>query len=155
MPQLSPVVCLKVLMCVAYPGVTRNIGLPCCLSNTSRNTPHFMEPEGALPHSQERTTSPYPEADRSSPCSHLTSRRSILTLSSSNPWLTRFDIPWIVLQTKKIHLFTSHRRLENRAWYEMEQFSRNNDENRHWTSGNRLPAEEERLSSSPSPDAPA
>jgi hypothetical protein len=28
---------------------------------------HFMEPEGSLPHSQELSTSPYPEPDQSSP----------------------------------------------------------------------------------------
>jgi hypothetical protein len=32
----------------------------------SRNLPHFMEPEGSLPHSQVPVTFPYPEAARSS-----------------------------------------------------------------------------------------
>jgi hypothetical protein len=42
-----------------------------------------MEPEPSSPHSQESTTSPYPELDWSSPCSrHTTSRRPILILSS-------------------------------------------------------------------------
>ena len=34
----------------------------------SRNSPHFMEPEVSLPHSQQPATCPYPEPDRSSPC---------------------------------------------------------------------------------------
>jgi hypothetical protein len=32
----------------------------------SRNSPHFMEPEGSSPHSQQLATYPYPEPDRSS-----------------------------------------------------------------------------------------
>jgi len=32
----------------------------------SRNSPHFMEPEGSLPHTQEPATRPYPEPDQSS-----------------------------------------------------------------------------------------
>ena len=31
----------------------------------SRNSPHFMEPEGSLPHSQVSVTCPYPEPDQS------------------------------------------------------------------------------------------
>ena len=30
-------------------------------SQQSRNSPHFMEPEGSLPHSQVPATCPYPE----------------------------------------------------------------------------------------------
>ena len=41
-----------------------------------------MEPEGSLPYSQELATCPYTEADRSSRCSHLTSWKYILILSS-------------------------------------------------------------------------
>jgi hypothetical protein len=41
-----------------------------------------MEPERSLPHSQQPAICPYPEPDRSSPCSHPTSLRSILTLLS-------------------------------------------------------------------------
>ena len=37
----------------------------------SRNTPHFIEPEGSLPHSQVPATSPYPEPARSSPYPHI------------------------------------------------------------------------------------
>jgi hypothetical protein len=45
-----------------------------------------MESEGSLPHSQQPSTFPYPEPDRSSPChTHPTSRRSILILSSLLP----------------------------------------------------------------------
>ena len=36
----------------------------------SRNSPHFMEPEGSLPHSLVPATYPYPEPTRSSPCAH-------------------------------------------------------------------------------------
>ena len=32
-----------------------------------KKSPHFMEPEGSLPHSQQPVTCPYPEPDRSSP----------------------------------------------------------------------------------------
>ena len=45
--------------------------------------PHFMEPEGLSPHSQQPATSPYPEPDLSSPCPpHPTSWRSVLIMSS-------------------------------------------------------------------------
>ena len=37
----------------------------------SRNSPHFMGPEGSLPHSQQPATCPYPEPARSSPCPHI------------------------------------------------------------------------------------
>ena len=42
-----------------------------------------------IPHSQQPTTCPYPEPDRSSPCSHSTSVRSILILPSH----LRLDLP--------------------------------------------------------------
>ena len=48
-----------------------------------------MEPEGSLPHSQQPATCPYHEPDRSNPCPHPTSRRSIL-ISSSH---LRLDLP--------------------------------------------------------------
>jgi hypothetical protein len=41
-----------------------------------------MEPKGSLPHLQEPATCPYPEPDRSSPCSLPSSLRYILILSS-------------------------------------------------------------------------
>jgi len=41
-----------------------------------------MEPDGSLLHSQEPTTSPYPEPDESSPRPHPISCRSVLILSS-------------------------------------------------------------------------
>ena len=48
----------------------------------SRNSPHFMEPEGSLLHSKVPTTCPYPEPNWSSPYPpHPTSWRSILVLS--------------------------------------------------------------------------
>jgi len=37
----------------------------------SRNFPHFMEPEGSLPHSQVPATCPYPETTRSIPYPHI------------------------------------------------------------------------------------
>ena len=47
----------------------------------SRNFPHFIEPEGSSPHSQQLAICSYPEPDRSSPCPHTTFWRSILILS--------------------------------------------------------------------------
>ena len=41
-----------------------------------------MDSEGSLPLLQKHATCPYPEPDQYSPCSHPTSRRSILILSS-------------------------------------------------------------------------
>jgi hypothetical protein len=37
-------------------------------SQPVKKLPHFMEPEGSLPHSQVPTTCPCPELDQSSPC---------------------------------------------------------------------------------------
>ena len=37
----------------------------------SRNSPHFMEPEASLPHSQVPATCPYPEPARSSTYPHI------------------------------------------------------------------------------------
>ena len=51
-------------------------------SASQEDSPHFMETEGSLLHSQEPVTCPYPEPDWSSPCPHPTSRRSILILFS-------------------------------------------------------------------------
>ena len=39
--------------------------------NQSRNSPHFMEPEGSLPHSQFPATWPYLEPARSIPYPHI------------------------------------------------------------------------------------
>jgi hypothetical protein len=39
----------------------------CQLCSHSRTSPHFMEPEGSLSCSQEPSTGPYPQPDRSSP----------------------------------------------------------------------------------------
>jgi hypothetical protein len=33
----------------------------------SRNSPHFMEPKGSLPHSQQPASCPYPEQDQCNP----------------------------------------------------------------------------------------
>jgi len=38
--------------------------------NYSRNSPHFMESEGSLQHSQVHATCPYPEPDGSNPYPH-------------------------------------------------------------------------------------
>jgi hypothetical protein len=51
-------------------------------SATQENSPHFMEPESWLTHSQQPATCPYSEPDRSSPCPHPIYLRSILILSS-------------------------------------------------------------------------
>ena len=49
----------------------------------SRNSPHFMEHEGSLPHSQVASTSPYLEPAQSSPYPpYPTSWRFVLILSS-------------------------------------------------------------------------
>ena len=37
----------------------------------SRNSPHFTEPEGSLPHSQASATRPYPGPAQSSPYTHI------------------------------------------------------------------------------------
>jgi hypothetical protein len=47
----------------------------------AKNSPHFMEPEGLLPHSQEAATCPFPKPDQSSPCPQTTYQRSVLILS--------------------------------------------------------------------------
>ena len=41
-----------------------------------------MKPKGSLPHPQQPATRPYPEPDRSTPCSNRASRTSILILPS-------------------------------------------------------------------------
>jgi len=51
-------------------------------SQLVKKFPHFMEPEGSLPQLQVSATCPYPDPDKSSPCPHPTSWRSILILSS-------------------------------------------------------------------------
>jgi hypothetical protein len=51
-------------------------------SVSQKNYPHFMKPEGSLPHSQMSATCPYPEPHRSSTRPHPTSWRFILILSS-------------------------------------------------------------------------
>ena len=53
------------------------------VDSSSRNFPHFMEPEVSLPHSQEPATCPDPQPDRSSPRPpYPTSLRFILILFS-------------------------------------------------------------------------
>jgi hypothetical protein len=58
----------------------------------SRNSSHFVQPEGSLPHLQEPVTCPYPKPVQSNPCAPpplTTTWRLILTLSSHlHPYLT-------------------------------------------------------------------
>jgi hypothetical protein len=55
----------------------------CQLCSHSRTFQHFMDPEGSLPSSQEPSTGPYPEPDRSSPQHPILSLlRSISILST-------------------------------------------------------------------------
>jgi hypothetical protein len=42
----------------------------CQLCSHSRSSQRFIEPEGSLPPSQEPSTGPYPEPDRSNPHHH-------------------------------------------------------------------------------------
>ena len=46
----------------------------------SKNSPHFMEPEGSLPYSQVPATCPYPEPARSSPYPHFPLPKSHLNI---------------------------------------------------------------------------
>ena len=46
-----------------------------------------MEPKASLPHSQQPVLYPYPEPDRSSPCPHPSSQRSILYYSLTYAWV--------------------------------------------------------------------
>ena len=50
-----------------------------------------MKTEGSLPHLQQPATCPYLEPDRSSPCPHPTSLRSILILSPIFDWVFQVD----------------------------------------------------------------
>jgi hypothetical protein len=54
----------------------------CQLCSHSRTSQHFMEPEGSWPCSQEPSTGPYPEPDRSNPYNPILPLRSILILST-------------------------------------------------------------------------
>ena len=49
-------------------------------------SPHFIEPDGSLPHSQEPVTCPYPEPARSCPCPHN-------PLPEDPPSHLRLDLP--------------------------------------------------------------
>jgi hypothetical protein len=57
------------------------------LCSYTRISQHFMEPEGLLPCSQEPSTEPYHEPDRSNPYHPILSLRSILILSTPTPTL--------------------------------------------------------------------
>jgi hypothetical protein len=59
------------------------------LCSHSRNSQHFMKPEGSLPCSQEPSTGPYSEPDRSSSYYPIQSLRSILIL----PTYLRLGLP--------------------------------------------------------------
>ena len=61
----------------------KSSSLKACISSASqRNSWYSIETEGSLQHLQVPTNCPYPEPDQSSPCSHPTSWKSILMLSS-------------------------------------------------------------------------
>ena len=45
--------------------------ISCSVLSQSRNSPHFMETKGSLPHSQVSATCPYPKPHRSSPYPHI------------------------------------------------------------------------------------
>jgi len=74
----------------------------------SRNSPHFMEPEGSLPHSQVSTTCPYPKPDQST--RYSTSRflkihfNIILPSTSSNVFQT-VSFPQVSPPKPRMHLF--------------------------------------------------
>jgi hypothetical protein len=66
--------------------------------NSSRNSSHFMEPEGSLPQSQVANTCPYPEPARSSLCptSHFLKIHLNIILPStpgSPKWLISLRFP--------------------------------------------------------------
>jgi hypothetical protein len=71
------------LFCFVFVLTPWSRGLPAKLTRpqlVTGNSPHFMEPEGSLPHSQEPPTCPCSEPNRSSPCPPPAFRRSILIL---------------------------------------------------------------------------
>ena len=84
----------------------------------SRNSPHFVEPEGSLPHSQQPATFLYSEPHRSSPCPHVTSRRSVFNIilpstPESSKWSPSlmfphqnpvFTAPLLIRATRSVHL---------------------------------------------------
>jgi hypothetical protein len=49
----------------------RGISEKLTVSQLLNNHPHFMEPQGSLPHSQESATCSFSEPDRSSPCTPI------------------------------------------------------------------------------------
>ena len=63
----------------------------------SRNSPHFIQPEGSLPHSQQPATCPGPESDRSNPCppSRLSKIRFNIIQSTpgSSKWSSSLRFP--------------------------------------------------------------
>jgi hypothetical protein len=69
----------------------------CQLCSLSRTSQCFMEPEGSLPHSQEPSTGPYPEPDRSNPYHPILSKIHFNTvhppMSWSSQWSRSFWIP--------------------------------------------------------------
>jgi hypothetical protein len=67
----------------------------CQLGNHSRTSQRCMGPEGLLPPSQEPSTGPYHEPDRSNP-HHPISLRSILILSTPTSWSSQWSLSFWV-----------------------------------------------------------
>ena len=70
----------------------------------SRNSPHIMEPEGSLPHSQVAASCPYPESARSSPYPHI----PVLKILPSMPGLPKWSPSLMFPHKKSLHASHLH-----------------------------------------------